>query len=261
MMQFKSTPLQRLTLAALAIVAALLSMQAAAESLSLKIGVDKKMNAELLLPDGAGPFPLVLVLHTSGGLQPGDGAFAKKLVQEGYAALIPAFMDAYGIRAATRAQTFNSDAEAIYADFAAAIEQLRQNPKIDGRKVAAVGFSNGGYFALWLAATNKIQAGVSYYGALTGAGTDRTLNRYRSTFTATSAPVLILHGTEDATVRFASAVELDGILSGAQAPHEFYQYAGAGHRFERDNGGNNEAAAADAWTRTQAFLAKVLKSR
>lgn len=247
-------------LSAIAMAGALLTFPALAESLSLKIGVDKKMNAELLLPDGAGPFPLVLVLHTSGGLQPGDGAFAKEMVQEGYAALIPAFMDAYGIRAETRAQSFTADADAIYADLLAAIELLRQNPQIDGKRVAAAGFSNGGYFALWLAATGKIQAGVSCYGAITGAGTDRELTRYRSTFTTASAPVLILHGTDDATVPFNKAVELDGILNGVQAPHEFYRYAGAGHRFERDGGGNNEAAAADAWQRTQAFLARVLKA-
>jgi dienelactone hydrolase len=117
----------------------------------------------------------------------------------------------------------------------------------------------GGYFALWLAATGQVQAGVSYYGALTGAGTDRSLDRFRQAFTNTSSPVLILHGVNDSTVPIGKAKELDGILTMAKTPHAFYPYAGADHRFERSGGDENEAAAADAWQQTQAFLNKILK--
>ena len=77
---------------------------------------------------------------------------------------------------------------------------LRANPKVAGGKVAAIGFSNGGYFAMWLAGAGKVDAGVSYYGALSGAGSDKTLSRFKSTFSANSSPVLILHGTSDRTV-------------------------------------------------------------
>jgi len=83
-----------------------------------------------------------------------------------------------------------------------------------------IGFSNSGYFSLWLAAAGQVQAGVSYYGALSGAGTDRTLSRFRQVFTSASAPVLILHGTNDSTVPVLKAIELDAILAATQTPHE-----------------------------------------
>jgi carboxymethylenebutenolidase len=234
-------------------------MPALADASTLKVGVNKNMDAHLMTPDGPGPYPAILVLHTSGGLQSGDLDFAKRLVQEGYVALVPAFLEAYGIRAQTRQATFTTLAQSIYADFVASLDLLRRSEKVDGKKLAAIGFSNGGYFALWLAATGQVQAGVSYYGALTGAGTDRSLSRFRQAFASTSAPVLVLHGANDSTVPVRNAIELDSILAAAQSPHEFHQYPGAEHRFDRDSGAGHETAAADAWLRTRTFLRKLLK--
>lgn len=246
-------------LVAASVLWVLFVMPALADSTTTKVGVNKNMDAHLMTPDGPGPHPGILVLHTSGGLQSGDLDFAKRLVQEGYVVLVPAFLEAYGIRAKTRQATFTTHAQSIYADFVASLDLLRRNEKVDGKKLGVIGFSNGGYFALWLAATGQVQAGVSYYGALNGAGTDRSLSRFRQAFSNTSAPVLILHGTDDSTVPVRNAIELDSILTAAQSPHEFKQYPGAEHRFDRDGGASNDAAAADAWRRTQAFLGKILK--
>jgi dienelactone hydrolase len=191
-------------------------------------------------------------------MKPDDLEFAKRLVKEGYVVLVPYFLQAYGIEAKTRQATFTTYAQPIYADFVACLKLLRDNPKVDGKKLGAIGFSNGGYFALWLAATGQVQAGVSYYGALTGAGTDKSLDLFRQVFTSGSSPVLILHGEKDSTVSVQKAIELDSLLTAAKSPHEYHQYPGAEHRFDRDRGGRNKEAAADAWQRTQAFLNKTL---
>jgi carboxymethylenebutenolidase len=230
-----------------------------AESTTIKVGTNANMNATLITPDGPGPFPAVLVLHTSGGMEPADLAFATRLTTEGYVTLVPEFLAAYGISVQTRRSTFTTYAEPIYADFVATLDQLRAVPKVDGKRLGAIGFSNGGYFALWLAATNQIQAGVAYYGAVTGGGTDPGLSRFRQSFTAHSAPVLILHGTNDSTVPFEKASALDSFLTSISAPHEFHSYDGADHRFDRTYGDANSAAASDAWTRTLAFLNTDLK--
>jgi len=216
------------------------------------------MSAVLMTPDGPGPYPAILVLHTSGGVESADLEFGKRLVREGYVVLIPYFLQAYGIQPKSRGETFTTYAQAIYSDFVASLNLLRNNPKVDGKRLGAIGFSNGGYFALWLAATGQVQAGVSYYGALTGAGTDRSLGLFREVFTSSSAPVLVLHGDKDSTVPVAKAIELDSILTAAKSSHEFQQYHGAEHRFDRDGGASNKAAAADAWQRTKTFLSTTL---
>jgi carboxymethylenebutenolidase len=228
-----------------------------AKSTTVHIGTGN-MAAILMTPDGPGPYPALLVLHTSGGMECADTDFAKRMVNEGYVVLVPYFLQAYGIQPKMRAEAFTTYAQDIYSDFVAGLNLLRNNPKVDGKKLGAIGFSNGGYFALWLAATDQVQAGVSYYGALTGAATDRSLGLFREVFTSGSAPVLILHGDKDSIVPVEKAILLDSILTAAQSPHEFHQYPGAGHRFERDGGASNKAAAADAWQRTKDFLSKTL---
>jgi len=237
---------------------ALLVQPALADSKKIQVGTNKNMAAVLMTPDGPGSYPAILVLHTSKGMQSDDLGFAKRLVQEGYVMLVPYFLQAYGIEPNRRQASFTTYADAIYSDFVASLNLLRNEGKVNGKKLGAVGFSNGGYFALWLAATGQVQAGVSYYGALTGAGTDKSLDLFRQVFTSSSAPVLILHGEKDSTVSVQKAIELDSLLTAARSPHEFHQYPGAEHRFDREWGGKNKEAASDAWLRTQAFLNQTL---
>jgi carboxymethylenebutenolidase len=248
--------MRRLVIALASIALALaVGVPAFAETTSLTVGVKRNMNAMLFAPDGPGPYPGVLILHTSGGLKSADLDYAKRLAGQGYVCVVPAFMEAYGLTARTRAQTFTNNGADVYRDLAAAVETLRGSAKVAGGKVGAIGFSNGGYFALWLAATNKVDAGVSYYGALSGAGTDKELTRFSSTFTATSAPVLVLHGTADRTVPVAAAERLGAILKHANSPYEMKLYDGVDHVFEREQRDDAaRAAAADAWERTRGFL-------
>jgi len=152
------------------------------------------------------------------------------------------------------------DAGPIYADLVDAVTVLQHTGGVNGAKIGAVGFSNGGYFALWLAATTKVQARVSYYGALSGAGTDKSLARFAQVFTASSSPVLILHGTADDTLPVAAAQRLASILDATGSPYQIQIYEAAGHRFERDlASAADQSAATDAWQRTLSFLGEYLK--
>lgn len=255
----------RRTFAALFVTAILfaaeifLSSGAHADETTVTVGVKQNMTAYLYTPDGPGPHAGILLLHTSGGLQAADIAYARQLAGQNYVVLVPAFMAAYGINGRTRQATFTTFADPIYADLVAALDMLAHQPKVGGRKLGAIGFSNGGYFALWLAATNKVAASVAYYGAFTGAATDRGLSRFRSTFSKDSAPVLILHGNGDETVPVAAAENLASIVKAAGSPYEIQIYSGAGHEFDRAGGSQNAAATADAWPRTTSFFGKYLQ--
>jgi carboxymethylenebutenolidase len=231
----------------------------AADAVQLKTGARQAMEATLYKPAGAGPFPAVLILHTSSGLRPPDHAYASKLADEGYICLVPDFFKAYGLGQGNRQQTFTTHAQGIYADFIAAIDMLKKMQGAQADRIGAVGFSNGGYWALLLAANGQIQAGVSYYGAVTGAGTDKSLRVFQTAFTDKSSPVLVLHGARDTTVDPQYAEFLVSMLKKANVPHEFRLYPSAEHSFERGN--LDSEAAADGWERTLRFLNATLKKK
>ena len=248
-------------LLSLAFLAAVRSADAAAPvSEQVMVGVTHTMEATLYTPDGHGPFPTILLLHTSGGLTGADLQYCSNLAMKGYICLAPAFLRAYGITEAGRRQSFTKDRRAITEDFIATIEMLNRLPKAKPGAVGAIGFSNGGYFALQLAALRKVKAGVSYYGALDGARTQPNLTLFQKLFTRDSAPVLVLAGENDSTVGMAPVLKLEQILKAAGAPYELKLYPYTEHAFDRSTKApGNQAAANDAWSRTLAFFATHLK--
>ena len=215
------------------------------------------MEATLFTPNGAGPFPTVLQMHTSGGWQEADRGYCANLAREGYICISPAFLKAHGItNEELRRKSFTIEARSIVADFIEIIGELNALPKARPGAVGAVGFSNGGFFAALLAATGRIRAGVSYYGALDGARTHPDLDVFRKQWSAESSPILILAGESDTTIGKGPPQKLEQIIRNAGARYEIKWYAGTGHAFDRSGmtGPNNAASAADAWQRTLAFL-------
>jgi len=224
-------------------------------SKTVTVGVRKNMEATLYIPAGSGPFPSVLVMHTSFGVTEADRGYCANLAKEGYICIVPAFLRAHGIKEEIRQKAFTSEAKSIMADFVEIIGELNALPQAKHGAVGAVGFSNGGFFAAMLAALHKVNAAVSYYGALNGAGTNGDLHRFKERFTSASAPLLILAGDSDATIGTQPPTHLAQILKDTGAPYELKMYPGTGHSFDRSGSApNNAASAADAWPRTLAFL-------
>ena len=229
----------------------------AADFTSQTVGVRKNMEATLYTPNGPGPFPTVLVMHTSGGISEADRGYCANLAREGYICIAPAFLRAHGITSPElRRKAFTSEARAIIEDFVSIVAELDALPKAKRGATGAVGFSNGGYFAAILAASQRVKAAVAYYGAFNGAGTQNDLKPMQERFTSASAPLLILAGESDATIGMKPPRRLEEILKAIGARHEIVTYPNAGHDFERSGstGPGNAAAAADAWRRTLAFL-------
>ena len=242
------------------LVLAPLTALAQSDPVTLMVGTQHKMRAILYRPNGPGPYPGVLVLHASSGLTDRDTTYAARLAGSGYVALVPAFMEAYGLTEASRRETFTVDARAVYDDLVAALDTLAHDTVVSGGRLGAVGFSNGGYFAAWLAATGKVKAAVAYYGAYTGAGSDRSLGRFRGAFDAGSAPLLILHGKADGTVPVEFAEKIAVIARDAGSPVEIQLYDGIGHGFDHQTANPvAKAATDDSWARSQMFFAKYLK--
>lgn len=234
---------------------AIAATASAQSSKLVKVGVRGNIEATLYTPEGQGPFPGVIVIHTSQGLVEADRQYCAALAREGYRCLVPAFLRAYGIRQDMKEAAFTTDREAIMADFVQMVAALDGLPGAKPGAVGAVGFSNGGFFSVLLAARRQVKAGVAYYGALLGVGQPLERNPFRQGFTAQSNPVLILMGEHDTIMGPGPVKVLEGIMRPAGAPYEIKYYPDAEHGFDRSSRRpGNEAARLDAWLRTLEFL-------
>jgi len=103
-----------------------------------------------LAPTSAPPWPAVVMLHQSLGQGRQDAAYAERLAAAGYAVLA---VDSFGPRGVERTiedQSAVSEA-AMIQDAYGALDLLAADPRVDGRRVAVLGFSKGGVAAFYAA--------------------------------------------------------------------------------------------------------------
>src|SRR4051812_7602884 len=116
-----------------------------------------RIQGYLARPDGAGPFPAVVVLHGCAGMHDTTKQkLADDLVAWGYVVLL---VDSYATRRIDHACT--SSALAMFfrrkPDAYGALVFLAGQNFVDPRRVAAVGFSAGAWVSLFVAETNAFE--------------------------------------------------------------------------------------------------------
>jgi len=216
------------------------------------------LKAHLAVPAvGEGPWPGVVVLHESFGLNDDIRQQAGRLAATGYLALAPDLYSAGGYWRCMRA-TFRSLSAGhgkAFDDIEAARRWLDARPDCTGR-VGVIGFCMGGGFALATAARGFDASAPNYAhlpkdldGALRGA-----------------CPVAASYGAKDYTLR-GTATKLETALARAGVEHDVKEYPGAGHSFlnRHDFGpggallrvagvGYHGPSAEDAWQRILRFF-------
>ena len=123
---------------------AVMSVQAANFN-QLKAADDKLMDHALKFPDGNGPFPTVVLLHTAGGFKDVTDNIQRYL-NMGYAVAAPDYFEPFGLDNSNRFDAFKKrrkDIEKLLKHFVA---YVAKQPKVDSSRLFAVGFSAGGVF-------------------------------------------------------------------------------------------------------------------
>ncbi len=146
-----SPPMTRPGLAAPAVIAAVLLWGCAAPVTfqTLTPGAPETITARLTRPSGAGPFPAVVVLHGCGGVSPQMDRWARWLAARGHVALV---VDSFGPRKVSGDCLPESPDDipvtARFDDAMGALRWLQAQPFVRADRVAAMGFSQGGVYAI-----------------------------------------------------------------------------------------------------------------
>jgi dienelactone hydrolase len=212
----------------------------------------------VLKPDGAGPFPAVMVLHGCLGVRSKDTRWAERLRDAGYVALVVDSMTGRGkttredLTGVCRGLSLWGSTRA--ADVRASLAYLRTLPDVDAARIAIVGFSHGAWAALDFLSTGSaddvqgLRAVVGFYPYCGVASRARWLGW------SVDVPTLLLLAGQDDFVSPAQCQSLAEREAAGGRPVSFTVYPDARHSFDW----RASDATADAQRQVEAFLAEHL---
>jgi dienelactone hydrolase len=210
------------------------------------------------------PKPAVLVSHAWAGRDEFACGKARALAELGYVGFA---LDLYGQGVlgagpeenAQLMTPFLEDRAFLQGRLLEALDTLREQPEVDAKRIAAIGFCFGGLSVLDLARTGAdVRGVVSFHGLLNPP--DNTAG------TKIRAKILVLHGYDDPMAQPQSLLDLARELDGAEADWQIHAYGGILHAFSNpaahDPGFGtvyNEIADRRSWQSMRNFLEEVLK--
>jgi dienelactone hydrolase len=253
-------------------------------------GAPVTIEATLVRPAGPGPFPAVVQLHGCAGLEAQSFRWARWFADHGYAALVVDSFGPRGVKGDCRSGPDEPPITARFDDAFGALRYLQSLPEVRADRVAAIGWSQGGVYAMAvingpsLERAGRRGVALPIIGSTTG-GFAAGIGVYPGgCFSLVKEqvvrPLLVLIGEADDWTPAAKCREMVEAMRSRGADATIVTYPGAYHYFdvegqrlevlaqvENDSrpGGfgatvsYQAAAAADARRRIEAFLARHLR--
>lgn len=197
----------------------------------------QKFLAAIFRPQGAGPFPVVVVLHGAAGLQPRFLALAEEVARARFVAVVGCWQ-LIASPPAARPNPVCSEAppQAHWQTDPAAnsgkelIAAARILPGVRADRVGLYGISRGGHAALWAASTGAgVQAVVADAAAHLPLRVTPTPPSTQEVVAGLAAPVLLLHGTADRVQPAEQSREYERAARAVGKPVTAVYFEGVGH--------------------------------
>ena len=232
---------------------------ATGEWVSIGAPAGKTIIARVLRPEGAGPFPAVVLLHSQAGFSNAYVTIGEEIARAGYVTVVgcwfggnydgtttadppPALPLADGIDCPDGPPIKTIASPASVEDIAALITATKTLPGVRSDRVGLVGNSRGSIVGVLTAAAkgNAIQAVVAIGGAPPGGPLIAQ---------GITAPLLLIQGSNDSVVPVINAQMLEQALAAMGRTVQSRYYEGHGHGILFDTPQH-----ADATQRTTDFL-------
>jgi carboxymethylenebutenolidase len=222
------------------------------------------MPAFVARPAGAGPFPVLVLMHERYGLVRHATDLARRAAEDGFLALAPNFFFRHPDQKALNAGDARydmSDPESVEL-LKAALAAVKDNPAADLKKIAVAGYCQTGRHPLVFAADVPIQAAVVWYGAAgkrewsAGPLQPRALDEVIGNV---PCPVFGAFGSKDHLISIEDVRRFRDCLEAHRKSYEIHLYAGAPHGWLNDTmpGRYRKAQAEAGWAAQQRFLLEV----
>lgn len=150
---------------------------AAPEQVNFASADGTPLKAYVVKPQGAGPFPTVLMLHGCGGLFNGRGEFTTRerdwidrFTAAGYAVMLPDSFNPRGFRSVCTERDRGINPAGRARDTAGAVDWLKTQSFVAYGRIAVVGWSNGGSTVLRYVERNQataVKGAIAFYPGCT----------------------------------------------------------------------------------------------
>jgi carboxymethylenebutenolidase len=227
----------------------------------------------LFIPDGAGPWPGVVMYPDAGGVRPAMREMAGRLAGLGYAVLLPDVYYRTGAWApfdmravfgdpAERRRLFAMmkavTPEVMAADARALFGYLAVRPEVAGGRFGTIGYCMGGRTALTVAGRvpERVGAAMSFHGG--GLASDDPDSPHRLA-DRIQAAVYVGAAEDDPSYTPEQSEILDTALTASGVEHIIEWYPAAHGFAVPDNGPYDAAAAQRHWNAVQDFLGEHLR--
>ncbi len=235
----------------------------------VKIG---DMPAYRAMPEGNAKLPLMLVVSEIFGVHEHIKDMVRRFAKAGYMAVAPELFARQGdvskmtdIGEIIGKVISKVPDEQVMKDLDATVDWAKKTGKVDGDRVGIVGFCWGGRIVWLYSAHNGAsgprapKAGAAFYGPLSNATNALQTRTALDLGSKMHAPVLGFYGGLDTHIPVGQVELMRKELAAnpKKLPSEIIVYADAQHGFNADyRPSYNKADAADAWTKTLAFMKK-----
>lgn len=212
------------------------------------------VSAYFSLPPGEGPFPALIVIHESWGLNDWIRTNADAFANKGFAALA---VDLYRGKSTTKTNEASElmlglKPDLVIKDLQAAYSYLQDHPKVDKNRMGVVGWNMGSGYALQAAMSlPKLKAAVMNYGNVIPEA---------SKIRKVGCPLLGIFGETDRGIAVTDVQNFQKALDDAKKENKIIIYRNVGHAFMNPNNkeGYNQEITERAWREIYAFLEKYL---